>query len=55
MGGAPTWRIWREMILLRDATQNGGAGPVVWNDLNNGKWRWDLKTGMSDVSIDHIR
>jgi hypothetical protein len=42
------------MIILRDATEDGGAGLFIWNDLNNVKWTWAVEIGMSGVSVDHI-
>jgi hypothetical protein len=35
--------------LLQNVTQGLGTGWILWNDLGNGKWIWDLEHGMLGV------
>jgi len=31
-----------------------GLGQILWNDLNNEKWIWDLELGMWGVSVHQV-
>jgi len=60
-GGPPAWWLGKALTtphikssLLQNVTHGLRYGHILWNNLDNGKWLWDLEGGMLGVSSGQV-